>query len=161
MGEAESRCGGGKAHQSGLYRPCAFARQGQVRDILGYPCHKGKKESWACPRKSLGEGYQDAPQTEDLAGRSPADSRKFKNLRVYAGPRITENQRRKSKIWRRGGRSFGDCGMMSLPFLLFACGLAAGWTQRRGAAMGFWAAGVVVMLVLFKMQATDALNISL
>ena len=51
--------------------------------------------------------------------------------------------------------------MMSLPFLLFACGLAVGWTQRRGAAMGFWAAGVVVMLVLFQMQATDALNISL
>ena len=28
--------------------------------------------------------------------------------------------------------------MMSLPFLLFACGLAAAWTSRREAAMGFW-----------------------
>jgi hypothetical protein len=51
--------------------------------------------------------------------------------------------------------------MMSLPFLLFACGLAAGWMQRRGAAMGFWAAGVLVLLLLFHMHAMDALNISL
>jgi hypothetical protein len=51
--------------------------------------------------------------------------------------------------------------MMSLPFLLFACGLAAGWTQRRTAAMGFWVAGVLILLVLFKMQATNTLNISL
>jgi len=36
--------------------------------------------------------------------------------------------------------------MMSLPFLLFACGLAAAWTRQRGAAMGFWVAGVLVLL---------------
>jgi hypothetical protein len=78
--------------------------------------------------------------------------------RALESPRIIFPNK---KMWRRRGQSFGDRGMMSLPFLLFACGLAAGWTQRRGAAMGFWAAGVVVMLVLFKMQATDALNISL
>ena len=51
--------------------------------------------------------------------------------------------------------------MMSLPFLLFACGLAAGWLRRRGVAVGFWVVGVVVLLVLFRMHATDVLNISL
>ncbi len=51
--------------------------------------------------------------------------------------------------------------MMSLPFLLFACGLAAAWTSRRGAAMGFWVAGVLVLLVLFRFHATDVLNLAL
>ena len=49
--------------------------------------------------------------------------------------------------------------MMSLPFLLFACGLAAAWTSRREAAMGFWVAGVLVLLVLFRFHATDVLNL--
>jgi hypothetical protein len=51
--------------------------------------------------------------------------------------------------------------MMSLPFVLFACGLGAAWTQRRGAAYGFWVAGVLMLLVLFRMHATDVLNIAL
>jgi len=51
--------------------------------------------------------------------------------------------------------------MMSLPFLLFACGLAAGWTSRREAAMGFWVAGVLVLLVLFRFHATAVLNLGL
>ena len=51
--------------------------------------------------------------------------------------------------------------MMSLPFLLFACGLAAAWTGRRGAAMGFWVAGFFVMLVLFRIHTTEVLNIGL
>jgi len=51
--------------------------------------------------------------------------------------------------------------MMSLPFILFACGLAAGWTSRREAAMGFCVAGAVVMLVLFRFHATDVLNLGL
>jgi hypothetical protein len=51
--------------------------------------------------------------------------------------------------------------MMSLPFVLFACGLGAAWTQRRGAAFGFWVAGVLMLLVLFRMHATDVLNIAL
>jgi hypothetical protein len=51
--------------------------------------------------------------------------------------------------------------MMSLPFLLFACGLAAAWTSRREAAMGFWIAGVLVLLVLFRFHATDVLNLGL
>lgn len=48
--------------------------------------------------------------------------------------------------------------MMSLPFLLFACGLAAAWTRRRMTAMGFWVAGVVVLLALVRLHAPDVLN---
>jgi hypothetical protein len=51
--------------------------------------------------------------------------------------------------------------MMSLPFLLFACGLGATWLRQRGAAMGFWIAGLVVLLVLFRVHMTDVLNIAL
>ncbi len=51
--------------------------------------------------------------------------------------------------------------MMSLPFLLFACGLAAGWFSQRGVAISFWIAGVVVMLVLFRVHDSDVLNIAL
>ena len=55
----------------------------------------------------------------------------------------------------------GGCAMMSLPFLLFACGLGAAWLRQRGAAMGFWVAGLVVLLVLFRVHMTDVLNIAL
>ena len=51
--------------------------------------------------------------------------------------------------------------MMSLPFLLFACGLGAAWLRQRGAAMGFWVAGFLVMLLLFRMHITEVLNIAL
>jgi len=51
--------------------------------------------------------------------------------------------------------------MMSLPFLLFACGLGAAWLRQRTAAMGFWVAGLVVLLVLFRMNMADVLNIAL
>ena len=51
--------------------------------------------------------------------------------------------------------------MMSLPFLLFACGLGAAWLRQRGAAMGFWVARFVVMLVLFRIHMTEVLNIAL
>jgi hypothetical protein len=51
--------------------------------------------------------------------------------------------------------------MMSVPFVLFACGLGAAWTRRRTAALGFWVAGVVMLLVLFHLHATDVLNIAL
>ena len=50
--------------------------------------------------------------------------------------------------------------MMSLPFILFACGLGAAWLRQR-AAVGFWVAGVVVLLVLFRAHSGDALNIAL
>jgi hypothetical protein len=51
--------------------------------------------------------------------------------------------------------------MMSLPFLLFACGLAAAWFRQRGLAMGFWVAALVVIFVLFRVHDSGALNIAL
>ena len=51
--------------------------------------------------------------------------------------------------------------MMSLPFLLFACGLGAAWLRQRTVAMGFWVAGMVVMLVLFRIHASSVVNIAL
>jgi hypothetical protein len=51
--------------------------------------------------------------------------------------------------------------MMSLPFLLFACGLGAAWLRQRGVAVGFWVIGLVTMLVLFRIHATEVLNIGL
>ena len=51
--------------------------------------------------------------------------------------------------------------MMSLPFLLFACGLGAAWLRLRLAPRGYWVAGFVVMLVLFRIHMTEVLNIAL
>jgi len=51
--------------------------------------------------------------------------------------------------------------MMSIPFFLFAGGVAAAYYRRRSMAIGLWVAGVVVLLFLFKLHATDALNIGL
>ena len=51
--------------------------------------------------------------------------------------------------------------MMGLPFLLFACGLGAAWLRQRVVAMGFWVAGMVVMLVLFRIHASSVVNIAL
>ena len=51
--------------------------------------------------------------------------------------------------------------MMSLPFFLILGGLAAAWFGRRGAALGFWLLGAAVLLVLFRLHATDVLNIGL
>jgi hypothetical protein len=51
--------------------------------------------------------------------------------------------------------------MMSLPFVLFACGLGAAWLRHREVALGFWTAGVMVLLALFRAHYGDALNIAL
>jgi hypothetical protein len=51
--------------------------------------------------------------------------------------------------------------MMSLPFVLFACGLGAAWMRQRGVAMGFWLVGLVTMLVLFRVHVTEVLSIQL
>lgn len=51
--------------------------------------------------------------------------------------------------------------MMSLPFVLFACAIGAAWMRQRGVSMGFWALGVVTMLVLFRVHMDTVLNISL
>lgn len=51
--------------------------------------------------------------------------------------------------------------MMSIPFFLFAAGLAAVWRGSRRAALGLWVLGIGVLLVLFRLHATDVLNIGL
>lgn len=51
--------------------------------------------------------------------------------------------------------------MMSSPFLLVLCGLAAAWMGNRPAAIGLWAVGMAALLVLFRLHATDTLNIVL
>jgi hypothetical protein len=81
-------------------------------------------------------------------------------LPVYGLQRINET-RATGETEAGMGRSGGGCAMMSLPFLLFACGLGAAWLRQRGAAMGFWVAGLVVLLVLFRIHMSDVLNIAL
>ncbi len=51
--------------------------------------------------------------------------------------------------------------MMSVPFFLFAAGLAAAARGWRGASLALWALGVAALIGLFRMHATDALNIGL
>jgi hypothetical protein len=79
---------------------------------------------------------------------------------VYGSQRIIETRVRRGQAGNMG-RSGGGCAMMSLPFLLFACGLGAAWLRQRGAAMGFWVAGLVVLLVLFRVHMSGILNIAL
>ncbi len=50
---------------------------------------------------------------------------------------------------------------MSLPFFLFAAGLVAVWRGSRAAALGLWGLGLAVLLVLFRLHATDTLSIAL
>jgi hypothetical protein len=51
--------------------------------------------------------------------------------------------------------------MMSIPFFLLAIGLVAVSAGNRGAAIGLWTAGLVTVLILFRLHATDTLNIGL
>lgn len=51
--------------------------------------------------------------------------------------------------------------MMSLPFFLVVCSVIAALLGRRQVAIGFWALGLAVLLVLFRLHATDSLNIVL
>jgi hypothetical protein len=51
--------------------------------------------------------------------------------------------------------------MMSLPFVLFACGLGAAWLRQREVALGFWTVGIVILLALFRTHYGDGLNIAL
>jgi hypothetical protein len=51
--------------------------------------------------------------------------------------------------------------MLSLPFVFFACAIGAAWMRHRGVSMGFWALGLVTMLILFRFHLTEALMIQL
>jgi hypothetical protein len=51
--------------------------------------------------------------------------------------------------------------MMSIPFFIIVAALAAAWSGQRRVAMALWAAGLLALLVLFRLHATDALGIAL
>lgn len=51
--------------------------------------------------------------------------------------------------------------MMSLPFFAQAIALGLVFAGRRGPALIVWALSIVVLLVLFKLHATDSLAIDL
>jgi hypothetical protein len=51
--------------------------------------------------------------------------------------------------------------MMSLPFFAQAVGFVAIILGFRRMAVGFWAVSVMIMLILFKLHANDALAIGL
>lgn len=51
--------------------------------------------------------------------------------------------------------------MMFLPFLILLTGLGAAAAGRRGLALAVWGAGLLVLLALFRVHATDPLNIGL
>lgn len=50
---------------------------------------------------------------------------------------------------------------MALPFLLTFLALLAAWRGQRAISVGLWALSVVVLLILFRLHATDPLDIYL
>jgi hypothetical protein len=51
--------------------------------------------------------------------------------------------------------------MMSIPFFIVVAALAAARSGERRLAIALWAAGLLALLVLFRLHATDALGIAL
>ncbi len=49
--------------------------------------------------------------------------------------------------------------MMFLPFLVLAAGLLVVFYSRRRWALGFWAVGLLLLVVLFRVHATSVLNL--
>lgn len=49
--------------------------------------------------------------------------------------------------------------MMALPFVGLFLGLAFGWAGKRGLALLMWAISLGLVLVLFKVHATDPLRL--
>lgn len=50
--------------------------------------------------------------------------------------------------------------MMSLTFFLVVAALLAAWLGFRGVSLGLWAVGLLALVVLFRLHATDALNLA-
>jgi hypothetical protein len=50
--------------------------------------------------------------------------------------------------------------MMSLPFFLVVVALLAAWSGFRAVSLGLWVAGLLALLVLFRLHATDVLNLA-
>jgi hypothetical protein len=51
--------------------------------------------------------------------------------------------------------------MMSIPFFLVVAALAAAWTGYRQVSLALWAVGLLTLLVLFRLHATDTIGIAL
>ena len=51
--------------------------------------------------------------------------------------------------------------MMTIPFFAFAAGLVAIWTGKHNVALGAWIAGLVTILVLFRIHVTSPLGLGL
>lgn len=51
--------------------------------------------------------------------------------------------------------------MMFLPFLILLLALGAIFYGRRGLALAGWGVGLLLLLVLFRLHATDPLHIGL
>jgi hypothetical protein len=51
--------------------------------------------------------------------------------------------------------------MMSIPFFLIVAALAAAWYGHRYASLALWAAGLLALLLLFRLHATDVLDLVL
>ena len=51
--------------------------------------------------------------------------------------------------------------MMSIPFLFVVAALAAAWSGYRQASVALCAAGLLTLLVLFRLHATDMLGVAL
>jgi Family of unknown function (DUF5993) len=52
-------------------------------------------------------------------------------------------------------------GMMSIPFFLIVAALAAAWYGHRHASLAFWTAGLLALLLLYRLHATDVLDLVL
>jgi Family of unknown function (DUF5993) len=51
--------------------------------------------------------------------------------------------------------------MMSIPFFFVVVALAAAWSGGRQVSIALWAASLLVLLLLFRLHATDTLNLGL
>jgi Family of unknown function (DUF5993) len=51
--------------------------------------------------------------------------------------------------------------MMSIPFFFVVAALAAAWSGYRQVSLALWAVGLLTLLVLFRLHATDTLGIAL
>jgi hypothetical protein len=51
--------------------------------------------------------------------------------------------------------------MMSIPFFLVVAALAAAWSGSRQVSIALWAACVLTLLLLFRLHATDTLDLGL
>jgi hypothetical protein len=54
-----------------------------------------------------------------------------------------------------------EADMMSIPFFLIVAALAAAWSGHRRMSIALGAAALLALMVLFRLHATDALELAL